>query len=536
MNKKIPSLACVLMAFLIIGLGSAQSVFAGDDSQNPVATEFEIRERDWRNGALVYQVLVDRFAPAADLQAKHHLYPPPKQIRPWEEVPKSGTYLEEAGVWSHEIEFWGGDLSSLRGKLDYINDLGMDVLYLNPIHSGFTNHKYDSLDFKSVSPEFGSRKDVRRLAAVVHKMDMKLVLDGVFNHMGRNSDKFQKASDNPKSRYRDWFYFGDQYPEGARVWAQARNLPELNLENEEVRDHIYADRDSVVQKYLRQGVDGWRLDVAYDIGYQFLNELTQAAHSAKPGSLVVGEIWNYPAGWFPSLDGVMNFTAREIIWQLCLGNLEPKIAGEMLTRMISDAGIEPMLKSWMVLDNHDTPRLKNMLPEPWQQQLAQVLQFTLPGSPNLYYGVELGMSGGDDPEMRAPMRWDLVNDSNKTLAWTRKLIELRRQQRALRVGNFSLVTSTNLLAFERYTDRVEDTVIVVINPADKDVSESVMIANSSLMNWTTMTDVLNTNGADNQTIFIKSSMMHLNVAARSFLVLKPDVQPKGGYTPYKRIP
>jgi len=150
----------------------------------------------------------------------------------------------------------------------------------------------------------------------------------------------------------------------------------------------------------------------------------------------------------------MNFAAREIIWQLSLGNLDPKVAGEMLNRMITDAGIEPMLKSWMVLDNHDTPRLKNMLPEPWQQKMAQLLQFTLPGSPNLYYGTELGMTGEIDPEMRAPMRWDLVNDGNETLAWTRKLIDLRKQHRALRVGDFSLVTSGKLLAFERFTESV----------------------------------------------------------------------------------
>ena len=530
MNMNIPN---TFLSLLIAGLGSLQTVSADNSSQNSDPSLFDIREQDWRNGALVYQVLVDRFAPAADLQAKLHLYAPPKTLRQWDETPKAGVYLEEAGVWSHEIDFWGGDLDSLRGKLSYVSELGMDVLYLNPIHSGFTNHKYDSLDFETVSAEFGSRKDVSKLADDLHKGDMKLVLDGVFNHMGRNSEKFQHAINNPRSKYRDWFYLGDQYPGGARVWAQAKNLPELNLENKEVKQHIYAGRSSVVQQYLKLGADGWRLDVAYDIGYDILYDLTSKAHKAKPGSLVVGEIWNYPAGWFPSLDGVMNFTAREIIWQLCLGKLDPKIAGEMLGRMIEDAGIEPMLKSWMVLDNHDTPRLKNMMPEIWQQKMAQVLQFTLPGSPNLYYGSELGMTGGGDPEMRAPMRWDLVNEDNETLAWTKKLIELRKQRRALRIGNFSLVTSENLLAFERYTDHVEDTVVVVINPTDNDVSESVMVANSSLMNWTVMTDLLSTN---EQTNFVQSSLMYLTVPARSFMLLKPDVQPKGGYTPYKRVP
>jgi len=533
MNTKTTRTGFIFVAVLSIGLSGFQGAFAVGKPRTADASEFEKREKDWRNGALVYQVLVDRFAPSADLQAKSQLYAPPKQLRQWDEVPRAGAYLEDAKVWSHEIDFWGGDLKSLRSKLDYINGLGIDVLYLNPIHSGFTNHKYDSLDFETVSPEFGQPEDVGRLADDLHGFGMKLVLDGVFNHMGRNSEKFQQALNNPESEYRDWFFFGDQYPGGVRVWAQATNLPELNLENRDVQKHIYSGRQSVVQQYLKQGADGWRLDVAYDIGYDILNDLTSKAHKAKPGSLVVGEIWNYPAAWFPSLDGVMNFTAREIIWRLVLGKLDPKIAGEMLDRMISDAGIGPMLKSWMVLDNHDTPRLKNMMPETWQQQMAQVLQFTLPGSPNLYYGVELGMTGGGDPEMRAPMRWDLVNDSNDTLAWTKKLIEIRKQQRALKVGNFRLVTSDQLLAFERYTDRVEDTVIVVLNPTDHTVSESILTANSSLMNWTTMS---NLSGPLEETIFVKSAMLHLEVDARSFMILKPDVQAKGGYTPYKRVP
>ena len=523
---------CLLFALLALP-GASSLLLADSERQNPGASAYEVREQDWRNGALVYQVLVDRFAPAADLQAKIHLYQPPKMVRQWSETPKQGVYLEKEGVWSHEIDFWGGDIASLRGKLGYLNELGVDVLYLNPIHTGFTNHKYDSLDFEQVSPEFGTRKDVAGLADDLHALEMKLVLDGVFNHMGRNSAKFLQAANNPKSKYRDWFYFGDEYPGGVRVWAQAKNLPELNLENEAVQRHIYAARNSVVQQYLKDGVDGWRLDVAFDIGYKFLGAITEAAHRAKPGSLVVGEIWNYPAGWFPSLDAVMNFTAREIILQVCLSKLDPKTAGEMIERMISDAGIESMLKSWMVLDNHDTPRLKNLLPEPWQQKMAQVLQFTLPGSPNLYYGTELGMTGGGDPEMRAPMRWDLVNDTNETLAWTRKLIDLRKQNRALRTGDFSLVTTTGLLAFERYTDKVEDTIIVVVNPSSVAVSESIMIANSSLMNWTVMQNLL---GGTGQTILVKSSLLHLEVAARSFLVLKPDVKPKGGYTPYKRVP
>ena len=480
----------------------------------------------------MYQVLPDRFAPADDLEAKRSLYPAPKLLRRWDELPQRGSYLPEARLWSHEIEFWGGDLKSLQGRLDHVQRLGATVLYLNPIHLAYTNHKYDALDYLQVSPEFGTREQVRQLATDLHGRGMKLVLDGVFNHMGRNAPIFQQAQSDPKSRYRDWFHFGPQYPGGARTWWLAENLPELNLENPLVRDHVYAKPDSVVRSYLRLGVDGWRLDVAVDIGFEYLTGLTAAAHREKSGSLVVGEIANYPREWFPAVDGVMNFTLRELILKTAAAKLDVTTAQRMIDRLVAEADTEHLLKSWLMLDNHDTQRLATVLPDERQRQLAQLLQFTLPGAPNLYYGSELGMTGGDDPAMRAPMRWDLVRDDNPALRWTRRLIALRQQQRALRVGNYRPVTANRLLAFERYTDRAQDTVLVFANPGPTEVTESVLVANSKLMNTMHMLDLLESNGPVRK---MNASMLDVTVPAGGFLVLQPDVAPAGGYSAYKRV-
>jgi glycosidase len=177
----------------------------------PLAGVYQKREADWRNGAIVYQVFVDRFAPAANLEAKRALYPAPKKLRAWAEEAKKGSYLEAEKVWSHEIDFWGGDIASTIGKLDHVQQLGADVLYLNPVVLAYTNHKYDALDYLQVSPEYGTRADVKKLAAETRRRGMKLVLDGVFNHMGRNSPKFKDAAANPKSPYRKWFVFGPQF-------------------------------------------------------------------------------------------------------------------------------------------------------------------------------------------------------------------------------------------------------------------------------------------------------------------------------------
>ena len=527
--------------FALVAAASAASVAA--QSPTPAATtyanrfdqavagRYEQRESDWRNGAVVYQVLVDRFAPSADLDAKRHLYPAPKTLRPWSEPPRRGTYLEREKVWSHEIDFWGGDLASVASRLDHVQQLGANVLYLNPIHHGWTNHKYDSLDFQTVSPEFGTREDVKKLAAELHRRGMKLVLDGVFNHMGRNSAWFQQAVADPASPWRPWFVFGPQYPGGVRVWWDAENLPELNLEHAPVREHLYAGQDSVVRNYLRDGADSWRLDVAYDIGFVYLQALTRAAHAQKPGSLVVGEIPNYPREWFPSLDGVMQIGLHRMILDVASRRTGGADFQRLVDRLIRDADYEHLLKSWVLLDNHDSPRVATALPDPKARRLAQVLQHTLPGSVNLYYGSEVAMEGGEDPEMRAPMRWDLVAAGHPELACTRRLIALRAHNRALPLGDWRSAAATGaVIAYERHTDRVGETVLVVVNPGLQPVDTVVMPANSKLMDGDNLVDQLS--GA---TVRLQFGMVHAQVPPQTAWVLKPTLVRPNGYSNFKRV-
>lgn len=486
--------------------------------------------KDWRNGPIVYQVLVDRFAPSENLEAKKAVYAAPRTLHLWSETPKGGVFLPEANVWSHEVAFWGGDLKSLRGKLGYIRDLGADVLYLNPICKALTNHKYDAQEYNEVAPEYGTRKDVSDLANSLHAQGMRLMLDGVFNHMARSGFRFQEALKDPRSRYRDWFFFGNEYPDGYRGWAGVANLPELRLENPAVREYIWSGRNSVVQGFLRDGVDGWRLDVAFDIGPKFLSELTEAAHSAKAGSAVVGEIWNYPAPWFPSVDGVMNFHLRTIIFSIVGGETDGGRAGRQIERMVDDAGLPSILKSWIVLDNHDTSRLATAVPDEWRRHMAQALQFTLPGSPNLYYGTELGMTGGDDPVMRAPMRWDLVTPGNEYLKWVRKLIDIRKSHPALRYGDFRNLDGDKLLAFGRNTDKALDTVIVLANPTGEKVKERISTRAGWLMNGSQLRDLLS-----DQKVWIDAGTFFAEVPPHSVQILVPSSEPYKGYTPYKRV-
>ena len=515
-------------------LGLLAPVVATSALAATATSNFEKRDLDWRNGAIVYQVIVDRFVPSANLAAKRALYPAPKVLRDWSEPAKAGVYLEDAKLNSAELDFWGGDLQSLTTRLDHIQQLGADVLYLNPIHLAYTNHKYDAFDFKAISPEYGTHQEFKELATNVHKRGMKLVLDGVFNHMGRNAPKFKDAFNNPKSPWRDWFAIGPQYAGGARVWTGFQNLPELNLENPAVRSYLYASPESVVRSYLRDGADGWRLDTAFELGQPFLRALTDAAHQQKPGSLVVGEIANYPGEWLQSMDAVMNFGLRQIVLGVASGELTTARGARMTERMIRDAGIEPMLKSWMVIDNHDIPRIANQLPDAAQRRMVQTLQFTLPGAPNIYYGAEVGMTGGADPENRGPMRWDLLKADNPELVWMKQLIALRKTHRALRVGDFRLLESEKLYAFERYTNRALETVLVLANPTDREVTERVMVANAYLMEDTPLVDMISPSGKSPATV--GSGFITVTVPPKTAMVLQPKERNLGGYSRYKRVP
>lgn len=489
------------------------------------------REQDWRNGAIVYQVLVDRFAPSLDLENKKHLYKHPKTLKTWEELPKRGKFVEDAKYWSHELEYWGGDLKSLMAKISYLKNLGVDVLYLNPIFESISNHKYDASDYLKISEEFGTFEDLKELTEKLKELGIRVMLDGVFNHVGISNPIFQEASKDKTSPYRNWFDFNPKYPDEVRLWADAKSLPELNLENDDVKDYIYRSSNSVLKTYLKAGIDGWRLDVAFDIGYDILKDLTEHAHDEKEKSMIVGEIWNYPEKWLKSIDGVMNFTLREIIYRTIRQQISTQMALKMIKEMIDDAGIEPILKSWNVLDNHDVKRLLTEIKHPKDQKIAQLMQFTLPGSPNLYYGTELGMDGDNDPENRAPMRWDMLLHDNSIYSWTKKLIELHQTYRALKIGDFKPLITNQLFAFERYTDCVEDTIIVVINTTDDKISESMMIKDSNIMNYSSFDILL----GESRKIECLAGFLKVELEPKSFVVFKPKVKPDKSYTPYKRI-
>ena len=492
---------------------------------------FDKRRADWRVGHLIYQVFVDRFAPSARLESKRHCYPEPITLRKWDETPGYGKFLPDHRVHENEVQFWGGDLESLHANLNYIADLGVDVLYLNPIFHAFSNHKYDAMDYFTIDPQYGTREELTHLVTDARRRGIRTMLDGVFNHMGRRAALFAKAAD-PAAPEREMFTFREEAKNGYLGWRNVANLPEIRLESEAVRRMVYDSPGSVVQSYIREvGVMGWRLDVAPDVGFEHLRGITEASRAAHPEAVVIGECWNYPDEWLRVMDGVMNMHARTLLIELTLGRISARRAGKAIERMIEDGGIEGILRSHMVLDNHDVPRLATTIPDQTSREFIRTLQFLLPGCPVVYYGSELGMEGGADPANRAPMRWDLVSDDNWDLAHTRKLIALRKENDALRVGDFRLLDGEGTLAFLRLTDRARETILVLANPSNAPVHEVIQVRDSRFMDAAPLECLISGDRVTVHCGFIEQSLPPKSI--RVFRTVDQGTDP--GYSMFKRV-
>jgi glycosidase len=530
---KFVSMVCILTAFAGPAWAGRlpTSPHQGAPLNKTSSSVYEARMADWRMHQVVYQVFVDRFAAGENARARARFYAPPQRLRPWSEPPARGTFLPDAKVWSHEVDFWGGDLEGLTARLDYVRSLGANVLYLNPIFLAFTNHKYDATDYFAIDPQYGTEADFAKLCDEAHCRGMRVVLDGVFNHIGRRSTWFQEALRGPSSPFRSYFTFGPTIKNGYVGWLDLENLPELDYANPAVREVIYGSPESVVQKWLRYA-DGWRLDVAFDLGPQVLGELTAGAHRARSDSYTVGEIYNYPAGWFPALDGVMNMHVSYIIQRMTRGEVSGAQASEMVDVLVRDAGIEPLLRSWLVLSNHDRPRLKSAFPDLRDRAFLLALQVSLPGAPLVYYGEELGLVGKDDPENRGPMDWEAARAASAPeFELTRRLIAVRNAHRALQVGDFARIPAERLFAFTRHTASVHDTVVVIANPTDSAVTETVSPRDSWLMDDSPMRDLLS-----DETVRITAGLVTVTVPPKTVRLFVPVINSGAGYNRYKRVP
>ena len=446
-----------------------------------------------------------------------------KGTRDWHsELPSPQDFKE--GKYKYGTVFYGGDINGISSKFEYIAELSVDFIYLTPIFSSPSNHRYDCSDYFTIDPMLGTEKDLKKLCSTAMENKIRIVLDIALNHVGDSHQWFIKATKGLKEKE-----FFRQINGSFTFWSDSKNLPELALENPELIDLLWRSEHSAMNKWMKAGISDWRLDCAYELGEEILRDIHKnIAHTQD--HKIYAEAWTYPKKWLSNgyTHGIMNYYFKNIIDDFLNNTLDATQTGEILSYTIKDCTEEKLFPCWNILSTHDTPRIKNQYEDLWK--LAVVMQFTLPGSPLIYYGEEIGMTGENDPYCRQPMRWELTEKENKTFDFYLNIIKLFKGSPALREGKFTRVFSNNqnILAYSRSTTKIDEYRLILINPTLKAQEFAAYTTESFLMNRAQMQDVFT---QERYTIVCSSIKGMINPG--SFLILQPLVD--GTYTPYKRL-
>ncbi|HAZ1199699.1 TPA: alpha-glycosidase [Enterococcus faecium] len=340
-------------------------------------------------------------------------------------------------------DFFGGDLQGVRDHLDYLTDLGVNGIYFCPIFKATSNHKYDTIDYYEVDPAFGDKKLLKNLIDEAHKRGIRIMFDAVFNHMGVHSPQWQDVLKNgEKSIYKDWFHIRffpvDSYqmtdlPETAEnipydTFAFTPFMPKLNTANPEVQKYLLDIATYWIKEF---DIDGWRLDVANEVDHHFWKKFREAVTEIKPDSYILGEIWHSSQAWLQGdeFHAVMNYAFTD--------SIKDYFAKKKITasQMVSGMNHQQMLYrdqvnegTFNLLDSHDTARILTLC-QGNKELMKSVMAFMFlqKGSPCIYYGTEIGMTGEDDPDCRKCMIWEKEEQDLELFGFIKELVSLRKQ-------------------------------------------------------------------------------------------------------------
>ena len=440
---------------------------------------------DWVKDAVFYQIFPDRFARSS-------------------RVPKQSN-LQDWGEAPHPQKYQGGDLLGVVEHLNHLSHLGVTALYFCPVFQSACNHRYHTHDYYKVDPMLGGNAALTELLEAAHARGMKVVLDGVFNHASRGFFQFNDILENgPHSAYIDWFhiqeyplrpYHGAEFDAGYSGWWGNRALPKFNTDTPAVCEYLW----SVAEYWIRQGVDGWRLDVPDEIDDDvFWQEFRRRVKTANPEAYIVGEIWEDATRWLrgDQFDAVMNylFTRPAIGYfgaqtlqfatfkETGYKNLIALNSAEFGRRMTQVLELYPRAineAQLNLLGSHDTPRFRTVTGgDESAYRLATLFQMTYVGAPCIYYGDEIGLFGGADPDCRHAFPWDRLEGWNlEALEYTRKLVEARKASVALCRGDFKVLQAEgDLLVFERVHGEARAYVLFNVGQAEVSVSVPGMAA------------------------------------------------------------
>lgn len=486
----------------------------------------------WMRDGVLYQIFPDRFRDGdtsndpTDNSDTFYGSLPLYFHETWNEKMLDGRVdklPDGEGYWSSD--FYGGDLAGITQELDYLQSLGVTGIYLNPIFEARSNHRYDTADYKKIDPILGTLDDFRKLVKEADKRGIKIILDGVFNHMSSDSAAFDRyhrfdtdgACESLTSPYRNWFFFtppkssqpspcvGDNGNMFYVSWAGFDSIPKLNNTNADVRNYIFAGKDSVVQTWGNEGIGGWRLDVAGDIDNgspdnDYWESFRRVVRQINPEAVVIGEEWNNASQWLlgDQWDSTMNYRFRRGMVGFARGTdfvdddgLIPGLTPSQFDATVRslEEDYPPMAYHAMMnlMDSHDTTRILFALDNDKSTlKLAALTQFTLPGAPTIYYGDEIALNAPDvndgnilqdDPYNRAPYPWTDASGNYYSapdadmLAYYQQLGKLRHDNPALSEGSMTTLLANDtsgVYAYLRVDAAAGNAVLVVVNRANKD--------------------------------------------------------------------
>jgi alpha-glucosidase len=510
---------------------------AGITPEEPSSGDFFIipgfKTPDWMKDGVMYQIFPDRFYDgdaSNDVTSGRYRYAGcATEQHAW-----GASVFASASGCNSEV-FFGGDLAGIDQKLSYLKGtLGADILYLNPIFSSPTNHKYDTQDYYRIDPAFGTPSTLQRLIADVHSGSNGppgyIILDGVFNHSGDSHCWFGKAAygpvscsapgayQSPSSPYRGYYTFLS-WPGTYASFFGFGGMPKLDYgaSGSAVRSQIYGATTSVMQTYLRAPyrIDGWRLDVAQsfdaggregsdDANHEIMRELRAAVKSVNPDAEILGEYWEDASPWLDDgqeWDGAMNYNGftRPVSEWICgvdekghPASIDESTLDRWLLRTRAELPVNAQETMTNELGTHDTPRFATRCGgDLWTTYLGLIFQFTYVGTPAIYYGDEYGMQGADDPDDRRTFDWAQASTRNTAVALTRKLASIRRQYPQLRTGSYKTLLADvthHIYAFGRW-DAHHRIAVVLNNTADRR-TVTIPAWQLSMANGSQVTDLL----------------------------------------------
>lgn len=450
----------------------------------------------WFKESVIYHIFVDRFYNGNERGRIHGCKDGYIIHTDWFDMPNHRPDSATGEIMCND--FFGGNILGIIKKLPYLKELGISVIYLSPVFEAFSNHKYDTGDYKNIDPMFGDNEMFKRLCKEASKIGIRVILDGVFSHTGSDSIYFNKynrynsigAYNSVDSPYYRWYRF-TEHPNKYDCWWGIKTLPNVDEMEPSYQKFIMEDRNSVARYWLNMGAKGWRLDVADELPDEFLKKFRHVVKETDPDAVIIGEVWEDASNkmsygmkrefvWGEELDGVMNYPLRTLILDFLLGHISSERFNRGIMNLYENYPKEIFYSNMNLIGSHDVARAKTILAGAPSERslsrdeqaeytldkkqnilgtkrlkLASLFQFTFPGVPSIYYGDEAGLIGYRDPFNRKTYPWGY--EDRELIEWYKTIIDIRERIDALKTGAFApLYHRDDIYGFMRSIQNGED--------------------------------------------------------------------------------